>query len=224
MEATQAFLLKVRDSPYPYTEVLPVFITELNNHVTTRVKVLNTATLESLRALTDVIVKEASTSAAALVVDVSSVIATVEAGIEKAKDALQSLEKPESLADVATAAGAVANVVENAAESAEKVAIGVSETASHVGETVSDLKTALEGAGLGGEAVTKAADAVQTGVAVVTDVAKKAEDVAKKVDEIADKAEDVAKNAVVVVAQVESRVKPILQALRRYLCCCCGKK
>ena len=219
VEATQVFLLGIRDSPHSYMEVIPVFLSELQKHVSTRVSVINTATIDSLRALTDVIVKEASTSAAALIVDVSGVIATAEAGLEKAKEAIDALAKADPK-DVVAVAGATLNVVETVAETAEKIADGVGDAGKAVNETVGDMKNALEGAGLGGEAVTKVADAVQTSVGVVIEVAEKAEEIAKKVDDAVEKAE-------VIVAQatrLQSRLAPVLAVLKRYLCCCCKKQ
>ena len=219
VEATQVFLLGIRDSPYSYMEVIPVFVSELQKHVTTRVTIINTATLESLRSLTDVIAKEASTSAAALIVDVSGVIASAEAGLEKAKEAIQALEKVE-LSDVVGVAGATLNVVETVAETAGKIADGVGDAGKTVNETAGDVKTALEGAGLGGEAVTKVADAVQTGVGVAIEVAEKAEEIAKKVDDAVEKAEVIVAQA----ARLQSRLAPVLAVLKRYLCCCCKKQ
>jgi methyl-accepting chemotaxis protein len=199
-------------------EVIPVFLSELQKHVTTRLTVLNTVTLETLRSLTDVIVKEASTSAASLIVDVSGVIASAEAGLEKAKEALDALAKAD-LTDVVGVAGATLNVVETVAETVEKVADGVGDAGKAVNETVGNAKAVLEGAGLGTPAVTKVVDAVQTGVGVVIEVAEKAEEIAKKVDDVVDKAEAV----VAQVAHVQSRLAPVFAVLKRYLCCCCKK-
>ena len=219
VEATQVFLTGIRDSPHSYMEVIPVFLSELQTHITKRVPVINTATLDSLRSLTDVIVKEASTSAAALIVDVSGVIATAEAGLEKAKEAIDALAKADPK-DVVAVAGATLNVVETVAETAEKIADGVGDAGKTVNETVGDAKAALEGAGLGGEAVTKVADAVQTGVGVAVEVAGKAEEIAKKVDDAVEKAEAVVAQA----ARLQSRLAPVLAVLKRYLCCCCKKQ
>ena len=218
VEATQVFLLGIRDSPHSYMEVIPVFLSELQKHVTTRVAILNSATVESLRSLTDVIVKEASTSAAVLIVDVSCVIASAEAGLEKAKEAIDTLVKADPK-DVVAVAGATLNVVETVAETAEKIADGVGDAGKAVNETVGDVKNALEGAGLGGQTVTKVADAVQTGVGAVIEVAEKAEEIAKKVDDAVEKAEVVVAQAV----QIHSRMAPVLAVLKRYLCCCCKK-
>ena len=218
VEATQVFLMGIRDSPHSYMEVIPVFLSELQKHVTTRLTVLNTVTLETLRSLTDVIVKEASTSAAALIVDVSGVIASAEAGLEKAKEALDALAKAD-LTDVVGVAGATLNVVETVAETAGKVADGVGDAGKAVNDAVGNAKAVLEGAGLGTPAVTKVADAVQTGVGVVIEVAEKAEEIAKKVDDAVEKAEAV----VAQVAHVQSRLAPVFAVLKRYLCCCCKK-
>lgn len=219
VEATQVFLTGIRDSPHSYMEVIPVFLSELQKHVTTRVLIMNTASLESLRSLTDVIVKEASSSAAALIVDVSGVIASAEAGLEKAKEAIDALAKADPK-DVVAVAGGALNVVETAAENVEKVAIGVNETGKAVNEAVSNAKDVLEGAGLGGETVTKIADAVQTGVGTVIEVAEKGEEIAKKVDDAVEKADEIVAQA----AQVQSRMAPVLAVLKRYLCCCCKKQ
>lgn len=219
IEATQVFLTGIRDSPHSYMEVIPVFLSELQKHVTTRVAILNSATVESLRSLTDVIVKEASTSAAALIVDVSGVIASAEAGLEKSKEAIDALAKAVEQKDVVAVAGTALHVVETVAETAEKIADGVGDAGKTVNETVGNAKAVLESAGLGGEAVTKVADAIQTSVGAVIEVAEKAEEIAKKVDDVVEKAEVVVAHA----TRLHSRMAPVLAVLKRYLCCCCKK-
>jgi methyl-accepting chemotaxis protein len=209
IDAIQTFLLSIYRSPYAYSTVMPLLIEELKVHITTRIKITENASIESIRTLFDFIVKDASSVATSLTLDINDIITIVENSIGKITTDINSVKTATSLADGAIG---VVNTVETVAETVGTFAKESDQIVTLVDNVAGDVRDVVNSAGLGGTAVSSAVDAVQTGAKVVSDVVEKTEEIAEKVEVIAEKVEVI----------VRSNAH-ILQQLQRYLCCCCKK-
>lgn len=206
IEAVQAFLISIYRSPYGYSAVLPLFIEELKVHVTTRVIITDSATIEKVRNLLDFLVKDASGVATSLTINISDILHEVEAGYKKVSNEVNTITNTSSLADGAVA---VTNVVETVAETTGTIAKDIGQTAAKVHEVIDDVHDAVNSAGLGGTMLGDAVHVIQTGEKIVSDVVQKTDVVVQRVDEIAERAEVI----------VRSNAQ-LIQRLQRYLCCC----
>lgn len=209
IEAVQAFLISIYQSPYGYVTVLPLFIEELKVHIRTRVSITDNVTIDKVRILLDFIVKDASAVATTLTVNISDIISELESGYKKVSNEVNTITNTSSLADGAVA---VTNVVETVAETTGAVAKDIGQAVTKAHDVLDDVHDAVNSAGLGETILGDAVHVIQTGEKIVSDVVQKTEDVVQRVDEIAERAEVI----------VRSNAQ-LIQRLQRYLCCCCKK-